>query len=197
MGFGDNGVLKINYDVTKVGSQVFANDETVDDATADYYLVFIEGADNSGIFYNTDDSDDSNLIVNATAKRGTTGTIDYNDTPVSFIVANSFGALDMDEASVGAEWNSGESLAVTLIDQDLNLNTWSDEDMTLIAKYNSTIPSLQIGSPVSLSADSLLTGGSTGAGMTIGTFNKIGTMTSPLAAALTDGISRYSQLTFN
>ena len=90
----------------------------------------IEGADNSGVFYNTDDADDSNLIVSATAERGTTGTIDYNDSPVSFVVANSFGDLDMDESSIGDEWNSGETLAVTLVDEDLNLNTWSDEDMS-------------------------------------------------------------------
>jgi len=33
--------------------------------------------------------------------------------------------LDMDEASVGDEWNSGETLAVTIVDQDLNKNTGS------------------------------------------------------------------------
>ena len=61
----------------------------------------------------------------------------------------------MDEASVGDEWNSGETLAVTLVDQDLNKNTLSDEDMAMTNSYNSTIPSLQIGSPITLSSDSL------------------------------------------
>ena len=204
MNFGDNGVLKINYNTNSVDNDVFTNDATLDDtaaksvgSAADYYLVFYEGADNSGVFYNTDDADDSNLEVSATAERGSTGTIDYNDSPVSFVVANSFGDLDMDESTIGDEWNSGETLAVTLVDEDLNLNTWSDEDMTLSTTYNSTIPSLQIGSPVTLSADSLFGGGSTGAGMNIGTFNKIATMTSPLAIALTDGVSRHSQLSFN
>ena len=37
--------------------------------------------------------------------------------------------IDMDESSIGSEWNSGETLAVTLVDQDLNKNTLSDEDM--------------------------------------------------------------------
>ena len=134
MGFGDNGVLKINYNTNSAadasGTAVFfANDATLDDPTADQYLVFYEGADNSGVFYNTDDNDDSNLIVSTTAKRGTTATIDYNDSPVTFLVANDFGDLDMDESSIGDEWNSGETLAVTLVDQDLNKNSWSDEDM--------------------------------------------------------------------
>ena len=65
----------------------------------------------------------SNLIVSTTAKRGTTGTIDYNDTPVTFLVTNDFGDLDMDESTIGDEWNSGETLAVTLVDQDLNKNS--------------------------------------------------------------------------
>jgi hypothetical protein len=154
MNFGDNGVLKINYDANSIGTDVFKNDATLDDTVSDYYLVFYEGADNSGTFYNTDDADTSNLIVNTSAKRGTTATIDYNDTPVSFVVTNDFGDLDMDESSIGDEWNSGESLAVTLIDQDLNKNSWSDEDMVLTNAYNSTIPSLQVGSPITLSSSS-------------------------------------------
>ena len=41
------------------------------------------------------------------------------------MVANDFGVIDMDEISVGDEWNSGEALTVTLIDQDLNKNSYS------------------------------------------------------------------------
>jgi len=194
MGFGDNGVLKINYntnsaaDASGTAVPVFANDATADDPTADQYLVFYEGADNSGVFYNTDDSDDSNLIVATTAKRGTTGTIDYNDSAVTFLVANDFGDLDMDEASVGDEWNSGETLAVTLVDQDLNKNSWKDEDMVMTNSYNSTIPSLQVGSPITLGSDSLFGNTELDAvahsGCNIGTFNKICTLTSPVTAAL-------------
>ncbi|MBT5509501.1 MAG: hypothetical protein HOK23_07255, partial [Euryarchaeota archaeon] len=210
MDFGDNGVLKINYNTNGaqtaagVAVPVLANDATLDDTAAksvgdaaDYYLVFYEGADNSGVFYNTDDSDDSNLIVSATAKRGTTATIDYNDDAVTFLVANDFGDLDMDESSIGDEWNSGETLAVTLIDQDLNKNSWSDEDMAMTNAYNSTVPSLQVGSPITLSASSIFgnteTAGS--AGMTCGTFNKVCTLTSGQTA--TQMQSRATQVSFN
>nr|AIF22845.1 hypothetical protein [uncultured marine thaumarchaeote SAT1000_10_G09] len=205
MGFGDNGVLKINYNANGaqtaagVAVPVFANDATADDGTTDQYLVFYEGADNSGVFYNTDDSDDSNLIVSTTAMRGTTGTIDYNDSAVTFLVTNDFGDLDMDESSIGDEWNSGETLAVTLIDQDLNKNSWSSEDMALNSSYNSTVPSLQIGSPITLSSDSLF-GNTESAlvahsGMTCGTFNKVCTLTSPVTALLMS--SDYVQVSFN
>jgi hypothetical protein len=203
MNFGDNGVLKINYNTNSAADSsgtavlVFANDDTADDSAADYYLVFVEGADNSGVFYNTDDNDDSNLDVSATAKRGTTGTIDYNDDAVTFLVTNHFGDLDMDESSIGDEWNSGETLAVTLVDQDLNKNSWSDEDMAFTSSYNSTVPSLQIGSPITLSADSVIGGAASGAGCNIGTFNKLCTLTSPITAAMTDSISNKTQLSFN
>ena len=100
----------------------------------------------------------------------------------------------MDEASVGAEWNSGETLAVTLIDQDLNKNSWSDEDMTLTNSYNSTIPAMIIGSPVTLSADSLWGTNATAAGMTVSTFNKIVTLTSPYVGV---AANEESQVSFN
>ena len=92
----------------------------------------------------------------------------------------------MDEASVGDEWNSGESLAVTLVDQDLNKNTLSDEDMTLTT-HQTLIPSMQIGSPISLEDDSTFEG----ATMTCGTFNKICT----IATASSDAGHATVQLT--
>jgi len=104
----------------------------------------------------------------------------------------------MDESTVGVEWNSGETLAVTLVDQDLNKNTLSNEDIVLTNSFNSTIPSLQIGSPITLSASSIFGGAEAGAsGMTVGTFNKIATLTSPVTALATDGTSNYTQLSFN
>jgi hypothetical protein len=55
----------------------------------------------------------------------------------------------MDITSVGDEWNSGEAIAVTLIDQDLNKNTASNEDLLLVNTTNGhLVPSLQIGSPL-------------------------------------------------
>jgi hypothetical protein len=36
------------------------------------------------------------------------------------VVANDFGTINMDAASVGSEWNSGEELAVTLLKQDIS-----------------------------------------------------------------------------
>jgi len=67
------------------------------------------------------------------------------------VIAHDFGTIDMDASSVGDEWNSGEALTVTLIDQDLNKNSASDEDLTMTNTTKThLIPSLQIGSPLSV-----------------------------------------------
>jgi hypothetical protein len=125
-----------------------------------------------------DDNDDANLEVKTLAKRGTTATFDYNDSAQSFTVANDFGTLDMDESSVGDEWNSGENLVVTLADQDLNKNTLNDEDMTL-RTHNTTIPAMIIGSPITLNSDSRIgTPQGNMGNMTVSGFNKIGTISS-------------------
>ncbi|MDB4850245.1 hypothetical protein OAH42_01925 [Nitrosopumilus sp.] len=152
--FDDNGKLLINNNTNGAPIAVLNHTATLDDAIADNHLIFWESAENSGVFVNTDDDDDSNLNVHNYAKRGTTATFDYNDSAQSFIVQNDFGTIDMDESSVGDEWNSGETLTVTLIDQDLNKNTANDEDLVI---KNTTrthlIPTLQIGSPLSVTTD--------------------------------------------
>ena len=148
--FDDNGKLLIDYSANGA-VEVLTDQSTLDDPTADEILVFFEGGENSGIFYNTDDNDDANLMVSEYAPRGTTATLDYNDSAVSFVIAHDFGTIDMDESSVGDEWNSGEALTVTLIDQDLNLNTASDEDILMVNTTRThLVPSLQIGSPLSV-----------------------------------------------
>ncbi len=151
-GFDENGKLKITNNTN--GASIFVADATLDDTTADAYMVFYEGGENSGIFYNTDDNDDANLDVDDYAKRGYTAVFEYNDVSQSYIVQNDFGVIDMEESSVGDAWNSGEALTVTLIDQDLNKNTASDEDLVI---KNTTrthlIPSLKIGSPLMLTVN--------------------------------------------
>jgi hypothetical protein len=151
--FDDNGKLIINYNANSAANAVLVNDATLDDTEADLYLVFWESAENSGIFVNTDDDDDSNLDVNSSGNRGTTALIDYNDSAQSFVIANDFGTIDMVESSVGDEWNSGEELTVTLKDQDLNKNTASDEDLLLSTSTTAKpVPSLKVGSPLMVDA---------------------------------------------
>jgi hypothetical protein len=187
--FDDNGKLLINYDANGVGTDVFTDDLTLDDLTADKYLVFWETAENSGVFVNTDDDDDSNLDVATGALRGTTATIDYNDSAQSFVIANDFGTIDMVESSVGDEWNSGEDLSVTLIDQDLNKNTASDEDLEVHTSTSRTpIPSLKIGEPLMQKADT----GISSSTITIDSFSNIARLTNA-----TENLGQTTNFTFH
>jgi len=175
-GFADNGQLVINYNADGAANAVLVDEATADDVVADKYLVFYEDADNTGTFSNVDDADDSSLDVNASANRGTSATFDYNDSVQSFVVANDFGTIDMVESSVGDEWNSGEELTVILKDQDLNKNTLSDEDLTIA--LSTLIPSIQIGSPITLGNGTVVEGGPRGATsgygtVTIDSFSKL------------------------
>jgi hypothetical protein len=149
--FGDNGKLIIDYDAASSGTNVLVNANSTDDPMANAYLVFYEDADNTGTWSNVSDDDEANLEVNKLGARGTTATFDYNDESQSLVIANDFGVIDMDETSVGDEWNSGEVLIVTLTDQDLNRNTLNDEDLKVSGTFNGTatlVPALKIGNPV-------------------------------------------------
>src|SRR3990172_1331615 len=121
-------------------------------------VTVVETESSSGIFQNTDESDKANIRIATDAPRGTTATIDYNDSPTSLLVANFFGTINMDEAALGGEWNSGEEIPVLLTDQDVNLNSKIDEDITLSNSRFPLIPSLRIGSPITLAG----LGGATG-----------------------------------
>ncbi|MGH9910068.1 MAG: hypothetical protein ACRD32_05465, partial [Nitrososphaerales archaeon] len=171
---GDLGVLKINYNpnnapvdgiLTLVDNEdqvlvagVNASQAFVD---ADPFapnplgqgsapVTVVETESSTGIFQNTDESDTANIRVAIDAPRGTTATVDYNDSPKSILVSNFFGTINMDVATLAGEWNSGEELPILLTDQDTNLNSKVDEDISVADGRFLLIPSLRIGSPITL-----------------------------------------------
>jgi hypothetical protein len=152
-GFGDNGKLIIDYDASSSGTPVLNSDITLDSVSglqsnsASGYHVFWESASNSGIFTNVDDADDASLDTSASALRGTTATIDYNDSAQSLVVTNFGGSIDMAGEEAGEEWNSGEPITVTLVDEDRNKNPNSDEDLTVSASTN--VPTITMGDAIS------------------------------------------------
>jgi len=182
--------LKITYDANSAGTDVLTNNATADDPSADKYLVFWESAENSGVFYNTDDDDQSNLVVSSAGLRGTTATIDYNDSAQSYIIQYDFATIDMDATSVGDEWNSGEEMTVVLYDQDLNLNTFKDEDLTV--RSGTLVPSLQIGSPLSLQTDATVDDSASGSSVTIADENSSVTGNNPTSFSKIAGVDLTS-----
>jgi len=115
--------------------------------TAGTHIGIIESGENTSMFSTADDADQSTLYIHADATRGNAGYVDYSGA-VSVVMTNHFADLDMDSSSVGDEWNSGEEISVTLIDEDFNLFTQADEDFSVNSTTYNLIPSLQIGSPI-------------------------------------------------
>ena len=115
-------------------------------------LTITETSPNSGIFTSTDEDDVSILQINDGAARGTSATLTYNDISNSIVVGTSFATITMDETAIGGEWNSGETIPVTLVDNDANLNTRADEDLDVSSGAVKLWPTITIGSPITLSS---------------------------------------------
>ena len=89
-----------------------------------------------------------NLVVTANAERGTSATLTWDDTGYSAVVGFDFASIEINP--VDDEWNSGESIPVVLYDKDANQNSRFDEDLDLNNPDVDLVPSIQIGSPLTL-----------------------------------------------
>ena len=132
-------------------------------------ITVTEQGPNSGIFGSYDESDVSALKITTDAARGTSATVDYNETPVTVLVGFNFATIDI--APTDDEWNSGEEIPLTLVDNDVNKNSRADEDLDVNNPNTDLIPVLKTGDPFTLGD-----GGTT-----------TDAMFSSLGAVLTDG----------
>ena len=85
------------------------------------------------------------MAIASDAKRGTSASIDYNETPKTILVGFGFGTIDIQPTD--NEWNSGEEIPVVLVDTDANLNSRVDEDLDLFNPDVPLIPALSTGTP--------------------------------------------------
>ena len=126
-----------------------ANASPIDDLEPGTQPITItEQGTNSGVFVTYDENDKSVILVTDKAARGTSATIDYNDTPQSVLVTHA--SADIDIQPVSDVWNSGEEIPVVLVDADANKNSRDDETLTLNDPTTNLIPSLSTGSPITL-----------------------------------------------
>ncbi len=106
---------------------------------------------NSGIFSNTDNGDVSSLTTTSeTDLRDLDFEIDYNDTTINRLVSFLAGSVTMDLSSIDADWGSGESLTVNILDPDENKNSLLDDDFSVASSAFESIPSISIGNPQTL-----------------------------------------------
>ncbi len=152
----DNCVFTIN--TMQQGDRVIFqqdNDDSNDhiaEILGDMSLTFTETNDNTGVFTNTDDFDESNLVTTGDiGLRGKTAVIDYNDNDTDVVIGFDFATVDIQPAD--DTWNSGEGISVIITDQDANKNMMDDEDMEINNPDIKIIPTLMTGSPTVITED--------------------------------------------
>lgn len=111
-------------------------------------ITIVEQGPTSGIFGTYDESDTSALKITENAKRGTSATLDYNETPITVLAGFSFATIDIQP--IDNEWTSGEEIPVVIVDGDANKNSRADEDLDLNNPAVDLIPSLRTGDPFTL-----------------------------------------------
>jgi hypothetical protein len=60
-----------------------------------------------------------------------------------------FGTIQYDLDGIGAEWNSGEVVSVTIFDPDMNFDNRSEDEMKVYSNQT-LVPAIKIGSPITL-----------------------------------------------
>ncbi|EIJ65645.1 hypothetical protein BD31_I0645 [Candidatus Nitrosopumilus salaria BD31] len=111
-------------------------------------VTITEQGPNSGVFGTYDESDTSVLKITSNAARGTSASIDYNESPVTVLVGFSFATVDIQPTD--DEWNSGEEIPVIIVDGDANKNSRADEDLDLFDTNVQLIPALTTGDPFTI-----------------------------------------------
>ncbi|MEX0764050.1 MAG: peptidase [Nitrosopumilaceae archaeon] len=110
-------------------------------------VTLVESEPNSGIFESFDFSDRSTIGISSNAPRGQSASIEYNSKSTS-IVSGTFTAI-LSLGMQSGQFNPGQKATITLVDNDQNLNPGADEDLDVF-RSTATIPTLQIGNPVTL-----------------------------------------------
>jgi hypothetical protein len=153
LGFNENGKLSLNLgNIAALNTNGIQPSSTLSDGTTNI-VTFAETEPNSGIFVNSDYQGNSNVRISSSAPRGQSAIIEYNSQSASIVSGTFTASISIGEKTSKSLQLStlipGKKFAVTLVDPDQNLSSMKSDDFHV---YNSTaiIPSIQIGSPLTL-----------------------------------------------
>jgi hypothetical protein len=159
LGFEDNGILSIDLgNVMELKSNAEQPDDSISNGggkTFSNIVTFVEEGPYSGIFDNGDDNDQSTIRIQSDAPRGQAGKINYNDQSLSVLVRFSTSSISLEGEPVLTigdgltSLRSGTEYPVVLVDSDQNINSGSRDDLDVF-RETSVIPTLEIGSPITL-----------------------------------------------
>ncbi|QDI89139.1 hypothetical protein Nisw_06175 [Candidatus Nitrosopumilus sp. SW] len=146
---GDSILAQLNSTASVNNASAFGvTAETDVLGTGSIPVTITEQGPNSGVFGTYDESDVSVLEITSDAKRGTSASLDYNETPQTILVGFSFATIDIQP--IDDEWTSGEEIPVVVVDADQNKNSRADEDLDLNNPDVTLIPALRTGDPFTI-----------------------------------------------
>ncbi|ABX13097.1 hypothetical protein [Nitrosopumilus maritimus] len=146
---GDSILTQLNSTANTNNASAFGiSAETGELGVGSIPVTITEQGPNSGVFGTYDESDTSVLKITDNAKRGTSASLDYNETPQTILVGFSFASIDIQP--VDDEWTSGEEIPVVIVDADQNKNSRVDEDLDLNNPDVTLIPALATGDPFTI-----------------------------------------------
>ena len=157
LGFEKNGNLGMNLgSVAVLRTNQYQPSSFVTNGATNYnkIVTLVESEPNSGIFHSFDYNDHSVIGISNSAPRGQSATIEYNSKTTSIVTGDSTASLSLDIS--GTQFNPGQKATITLVDNDQNLNPGADEDLDVF-RSTAIIPTLQIGTPVTLEKASSVT----------------------------------------
>ena len=118
-------------------------------ASGNFAIGFVEDGSNNNVFINWAEDQRSNIVVKDDAPRGNSFEVDYSSPDAkSGLVGHFFAELSLDVSD--GVWNSGERIPVVLTDMDANVNPLAEDDLTVANPNSLLVPSIRIGSPVTL-----------------------------------------------
>ncbi len=150
LGFDENGKLTMNLGtIAKLKTNDKQPSSFVSDTTNTYsqIVTMVESEPNSAIFKNFDNSNEANIGILGNAPRGLSATIQYNDESISIISGTFTASISLD--APGGQFNAGQEATVTIVDSDQNVNSGFRDELEVF-RSSDIIPSLELGSPVTL-----------------------------------------------
>ena len=154
LGFEKNGNLGMSLGaVAQLRTNQRQPDSFVTNGVTSYtqIVTVVESQPNSGIFESFDFNDKSTIGVSSNAPRGQSASIEYNSKSSSIVSGTFTATISLGIQST--QFNPGQKATITLVDNDQNLNPGADEDLDVF-RSSATIPTLQIGNPLTLQSAS-------------------------------------------
>lgn len=152
--FEDNGKLTIDLgNIAELKTNKKQPTSSVTDTinTFTEIVTIVESLPNSAIFENYDTSFKSTVGILGNPPRGQSAIIQYNDENTSILSGSFTASLSLDAS--GGQFEAGSRATVTVVDADQNVNS-GERDALEIFRSSALIPTLQIGSPITLESAS-------------------------------------------